>query len=71
MMTINGKKHRTVQGMIEDIEAELVEWRETRNRMKRFGRELSQDSLRVVCGLVDRLERLRRMPANQLVPVDF
>lgn len=71
MMTIDGKKHRTVQGMVEDIEAELSDWKETRNHMKRMGRELSQDSLRVVAGLVDRLEHLREMPASKWVPVDF
>lgn len=70
-MNIDGKKHRTVQGMIEDIEAELVEWKQTRASLKRMGKELSQDSLRLVSGLVGRLERLRPLPPGKWVPIDF
>lgn len=71
MLTINGKKHRTVQGMIEDIEAELIDWKRTRSGLKRMGRELSRESLVVVSGLIERLERLSAMPRGQWVPVDF
>lgn len=70
-MIIDGVKHRTVQGMIEDIEGELIEWARTRKNLQRMGRELCQDSLKIVAGLSSRLERLKTMPRGHWVPVTF